>query len=255
MAEEQTAEEGQTPEKKRRTPVKYQRRVLFFMDILGWKKLIEDSEKSEDGAEALFQTSKLFGMPTLLSTKHGPQPAELESLDFQATHFSDTIAVSVPVTPEHSHAVFVALAMVHSMVGAMLGFHKYVRGAVVVGSLVHTPRVIFGPALVEAHMLEEDVAKYPRIIVTEEVRPLLAAHLPAARMLRLDRDGLWYLSPILMGMTHGAADTATAMAETRLWVTEHREADKGNLNHYAKHSWMLGFLDEVQRDLESEPKP
>lgn len=50
-----------------------------------------------------------------------------------------------------------------------------VRGAITVGKLYHTDGVIFGPALVQAFELEKQ-AKYPRVIVSNEIINSLQKH-------------------------------------------------------------------------------
>lgn len=44
-----------------------------------------------------------------------------------------------------------------------------VRGGVTVGKLIHTERKCFGPAMVEAYLLESEEAKFPRVIIDPKV--------------------------------------------------------------------------------------
>ena len=43
------------------------------------------------------------------------------------------------------------------------------RGAIVKGSLYHDDSMVFGEALIRAYRFEQDVARYPRIVVTSDI--------------------------------------------------------------------------------------
>jgi len=45
----------------------------------------------------------------------------------------------------------------------------FVRRGISIGPLYHDTNVVFGPALVEAYKLESRIAKFPRILVSDQV--------------------------------------------------------------------------------------
>lgn len=77
-----------------------------------------------------------------------------------------------------------------------------VRGAVVRGRLYHDDQTVFGDGLVRAYQFESEIAKYPRIVVTKEVREDIILYTSRAKtigarpnmtMLRQSVDGPMYL--------------------------------------------------------------
>lgn len=48
------------------------------------------------------------------------------------------------------------------------GMPVWIRGGITIGDLYCGQGEVFGPALVEAYLIESKVAKYPRIIMTEQ---------------------------------------------------------------------------------------
>ncbi|MCK5296247.1 MAG: hypothetical protein KAJ75_05100 [Alphaproteobacteria bacterium] len=79
-----------------------------------------------------------------------------------------------------------------------------IRGAVTKGKILHNQKMIFGPALVAAYKLENFDAKYPRIIVSDDIIEVATkAHSCnhtsrheqeyIEKMLRIDDDGLHYI--------------------------------------------------------------
>lgn len=78
------------------------------------------------------------------------------------------------------------------------------RGAMCYGKLLHNDRFIFGPALVEAYLLESKAANYPRVILGRSIIDLAGRarsgnHTPndeieyVESLLEKDLDGMYYI--------------------------------------------------------------
>lgn len=81
--------------------------------------------------------------------------------NLQMTAFSDCYVLSEVAPAWH------VLAAVQALGSRFLAEGILTRGAVVQGSAYHNGRVLFGPGIVDAYKLESEVAKYPRILVTD----------------------------------------------------------------------------------------
>ncbi|MES2363971.1 MAG: hypothetical protein V4646_19530 [Pseudomonadota bacterium] len=138
----------------------YEKRAVLFLDILGFKQLIQD--KKED---------------LILSALEVPQHLQNQSpfdgkTEMKISAFSDSIAVSEVIKEDHIGVI------------RMMGYASYLwwkffakgvltRGGIAVGDLRHKDGIIFGPAMNEAYELESQVANYPRIALSEDVRDRL----------------------------------------------------------------------------------
>ena len=112
----------------------YEDRLLAYLDVLGFSKLIDESVN--DGSKA----AKILGLLTTLNK----MCAQFESDNMSITLFSDTICISYHKPPN-----FVSFCCgLSSVVTSLLGQGYAVRGAVVRGKLYHKGNVIFGPCLV-----------------------------------------------------------------------------------------------------------
>jgi len=159
----------------------YEERLVCYVDILGFSDALTNPEHPchEDAPKVIFDAIndlKDTGNPDLEDWE-GP----LE--DLKCTQFSDCVALSCPVCDKNLRKLIRRIALVQR---DLLISHFPTRGAITIGKIYHNidPVVIkkteavteydstgyiFGPAFVKAVKLEEKVAKYPRVIINEEV--------------------------------------------------------------------------------------
>jgi hypothetical protein len=170
----------------------YQERYCAFVDILGFRQLIEHLRKDKAQFEVLRE---------VLQKIHSPTPGILiddTETDFRAQSISDAVSISTAASPHGLAQLFYALEGL-SLDLLVRGY--FVRGAIVKGGLYHDEQMVFGEGLVEAHRLETSHARYPRIMIKSDVRAdaqrfseednSWTEFLP--RMTRQSRDGPWYL--------------------------------------------------------------
>jgi hypothetical protein len=219
--------------------IEYEDRLLLYMDVLGWSKLITDSVIHRDARETLAQISQRLRTP-VQAMEHALSGGD----DFggiRVSQFSDTLVASCPIG---NHRVVFALCVVAVGVGQIVikrGY--YVRGAMVQGKLIHRPGVIYGPALVAANQVEENVAKYPRIIVTPSAEESVgeAERNHGWALLCRDHDGLRYLN-VLSPSTTSPDERAVIRAD----IERRRTRDVADLGLLSKHAWTLSYLDEIE---------
>jgi hypothetical protein len=178
--------------------------TVCLIDILGqrnklvrWATLPPDGQQNAGFLEALRDTvgivdgvaeafRKYFhaieqhqpmASPTL-TQQHLSIQRQLQNCKLSVQQFSDTLVFYSPVAMEGGHIsvssiyrslTAAALIMLFSLAGKVS-----LRGAICIGTgLELSPCNFYGPALVEAHQLESEVAKYPRILVSPELATLI----------------------------------------------------------------------------------
>ena len=169
----------------------YQERYCAFVDILGFRQLIECLDEGGNQFDAL---------RSLLSRVHGARSERsLESdSDFRAQSISDAVAISTQPTQSGLTEILSALQL---LAVDLLVEGYFIRGAVVRAPLYHDDRMVFGKGLIQAYGFESEVAKYPRIMIAREVREDIlrfsakpgAINPPKASWLRQSSDGPMYL--------------------------------------------------------------
>lgn len=162
--------------------MKYENRLIAFIDILGFKEIVRSSEKDSSKIEFLYSVLdylKSWEIPEnwnlqLVKIEEDAQKRGVENFDIRGktntTAFSDSIVVSVKVennVNEMTSTLIVNLAYI----GAIL-FEKGIlfRGGITIGNLIHNEKgTVFGQGLIEAYQLETNSAKFPRIILSNKL--------------------------------------------------------------------------------------
>jgi hypothetical protein len=146
--------------KKRQAETKqYERRIILFLDFLGFKEIVEDTVRDGKNLRSLLKAIDLLydigsEDPDLYKTR-------------SITTFSDSVVLSYAVH-EQSAVFYLLLDIAFAVIDlAIRGY--LVPGAVTVGDLVHTDRYLVGPAMVSAYEMESKLAKTPRVLVDRKL--------------------------------------------------------------------------------------
>lgn len=134
---------------------------VAFLDILGFKTLIEESFKQDQEEE---QLKDIYN-----SLYNAQSQLKADSYFYEAKPiinvFSDNIAIQIPIyetgEPE-AHGIFNDLAK-YQLSLALDGY--FVRGGVSIGKHFQDEILIFGKAFLKAYLLESKEAIYPRILI------------------------------------------------------------------------------------------
>jgi len=159
--------------------VNYTDRIIAFIDILGFKQIIDDLEKDRTKIGTIYeQLLFLKEMENiqnwnleLIEIEEDAQRKDIRRFDISknvvCTCFSDSIVVSVECIQENINEAFSTLVANLSKIGAKLLIEGIlIRGAISIGKLFHTKDgIIMGKALIDSCHLEKK-AKYPRIILS-----------------------------------------------------------------------------------------
>jgi hypothetical protein len=138
--------------------VEYEKRIVAFFDILGWRNEIELAGSNSGRIARLAVITKLFAAAVATTPDQFP--------GVRLTTFSDCAVVSVPYNPSILTQWIEAIGIIQSSL-ALLGF--WIRGAVTIGDLLHDSTSVFGPTLNRAYELESQLAIYPRVLVDDSI--------------------------------------------------------------------------------------
>lgn len=146
--------------------LKYEKSYVAFLDVLGFKKLVystknEDKKKIELYLKTVAQALETF--------KQIPSKKEIRSIVI-----SDSIILTVPfgdTESENTHNLRQLCIAILSIQRKLVNNDIWIRGGISYGdtSFNESRNQIVGSAYIDAYLLEEKMAKYPRVILDNKI--------------------------------------------------------------------------------------
>lgn len=143
----------------------YEERILAFVDILGFKNIIQRSISSFPEQRRILDAMKIIHSYKELND-NGFDGEGLRMYGVQVTTFSDSAIISYPISFDGG-LFHVLLDLIHLQID-LSNLGMFIRGGISIGLAHHDENNAFGPAMNDAYILESKKAKYPRIILTEK---------------------------------------------------------------------------------------
>lgn len=150
----------------------YENRVICFIDILGFKDLV-DATVDKNGSENSDKLKLL--LRALNRIKQMVSSLDLDITESKRiTQFSDSIVISFQYKEESE--VFMTLLSLQHLILDLVRDGILIRGGITSGKLIHTKDILVGPAMIEAYILESQAANYPRIIIDDSIFEIAARY-------------------------------------------------------------------------------
>lgn len=162
--------------------VKYENRLVAFIDILGFSEIVKQSKGNNDKINLIYsvlnylkdwEASENWDLK-LIEIEEDAQKRGVSNFDItgktNSTSFSDSIVVSVKVENNINEMTSTLIANL-AYIGAILIEQGILfRGGLTIGDLIHNEfGTVFGQGLIDAYLLESKSAKYPRIILSDKL--------------------------------------------------------------------------------------
>lgn len=178
-----------------------QDRIIAFIDILGFKDLIKQQNIKEKIIGLLYNFKKedreygLREIPINGEVIRQPIP--------EISSYSDNIIISSILSSNTRHSIIVHLAIMCRYIAkfqiSALENGILIRGAVSIGQMYYDSKesIILGEPLVEAIISEQNLAKYPRVILTDTLDKYckeknIFKYIPS--LLCPDTDGFYFVN-------------------------------------------------------------
>lgn len=165
----------------KKNTIKYEERILAFIDILGFKNMIAESEKNVNKIKKIHRALEFLKNQEKNETWNTELVEIEESAQYKGIEkfiisdkiscmcFSDSIIVSIPAKDKINEYVSTLITRI-SFIGAKLMTEGILlRGVITIGNLLHSDGIIMGQALIDAYELEKNVAGDARIIISQKL--------------------------------------------------------------------------------------
>jgi hypothetical protein len=145
----------------------FEQRAVGFLDILGFKQLIDEAEASQAG----FQ--RLAGLRAVLDNhvrfdNAGIAQTVPDKLKPRYIFVSDSIILSAPLSHGNKNltdGLGIVVVKAIQIAQKIIELGHLVRGGIAVGSVWHDERNIFGTGYINAHQVEQE-ANHPRLMLS-----------------------------------------------------------------------------------------
>ncbi len=139
----------------------YENRFIVFLDILGFKDLVQKTTQDNSDFETI--SNALNYISEVRNENYHGFLAQYDTTKKEVSVFSDSIVISYP-GDTRGGLFFLLMDLV--FICLQLNINGiFVRGGVTFGLLYHKRNVCFGPAMITAYEMEQNHAITPRIIV------------------------------------------------------------------------------------------
>jgi hypothetical protein len=253
-------------------PAQYEEQFVGYIDFLGFSEASKDSDERKrlQILQLLQGLAAGRGEFDIKSTTEGT----LRNTNMRAavSTFSDHVVVSYPLAavrndvPEGERVVAIHVLshfgqLVTAVAVAALRIGFLIRGGASIGFLYHSQGVIFGPALIDAYMIESRTSVYPRVVLSPSVTSKQDWLLMSSLMVAKDDDGLHHVDYFNVMTNVAVQPGPTYNVEIKRWFTETvstvnknlRELkQEGRLNELAKWTW---FARRFHVLIENLPQP
>jgi hypothetical protein len=172
----------------------HQQRVLALIDVLGFSNHIRRIDGDDREAEALLSIFR--DLRSFIEAR--------PEIGIELRFISDTFVIILPLCPlrdppwrDEVPSGILALELCKTIQSGLLSLGFLSRGAIVAGNMVLRDDVLFGVALLEAHKLESQIAKYPRVLVDRTLFESGALPLwirTGSHLIATDHDGLQFVN-------------------------------------------------------------
>lgn len=129
---------------------------VLFLDILGYKNII--TRATNGPATSSSSLGKLYNAFSEAKERYGKMPG------YDVKQFSDSVILSAPFEANQADSFLREVAVTQRL---MLKHGILTRGGVAVGKHFHENDFVASQAVIDAYDIEQSVAKFPRVVVTD----------------------------------------------------------------------------------------
>lgn len=232
-----------------RNSLKYETRFIAYLDVLGWKSLINKSNGNDSIVQQLGISINAIQQQIKMN-QFLPRPNDL-----QITQFSDSVAISTSTKYPLSETL---LGTIKFIINNFMNLGFLVRGGVTCGLLIHRDSMIYGPALIRAYELESKYAIWPRVLLDDSLVPGGSTgntyvdkqnhFIGFDKLWKKDQDDdkiyLDYLQPIITapGIELDENLLKATLEPARKIIKAGLEQFDKDSKEYSKYNWMISYF-------------
>lgn len=234
-------------------PGKYEDCFVAFLDILGFKSKVLDSQNNDDTLENIIQSLKIVNSIPSGGKKVSAGSGSLRTIQIRSRFFSDSLVFFLKEKSEDIAQLFFVIRYLQDQ---LLERGICLRGSIVRGQMYWTEKddnVTVGRGLIDAYHQESAIAIYPRIVVSEKLHDYIESKSPEAfpfsnnkdtslvHYIAQDADGVRFLDLLNPNVLRAQGERLELYDNSGFSVVWTDGAT-------SRHPEILGFVDRIIQD-------
>ena len=250
------------PEKVRHN-ISYKESIVVYLDILGFQSLINDTysiQKRRQNKQAIY---KIYSALQIIRSILEIDSQNNLNPNYFVMSFSDCIVISFPKARKNQ--LLDSLYLIQNLLINLNHKGIIIRGGIAKGLIYYNTesKMIFGPGLVEAYLLESSAAHYPRVILSHDIIDICKANttdydedeidLYLKDILTPDTDDMFYIDyfkPLAGDFDNIPYDYSSQLSKTKKIIISGMKNTRPGIK--IKYLWMKkkynGMLKRIQSD-------
>lgn len=225
--------------------------IVCFTDILGFSSIVTQAKNRQAGNQLLKNLHSILMDQYDVMKEMNPYG--------QFKTFTDNVILAYPKWSFGEEGEGASGSVFSSFIDYQLTMTLkgyFLRGGIAEGDYYGDADFAYGAALIEAHYLEDEEADFPRIILSEKMKDLVAIHLnyygpktespQYSDLFKDDEDGYWFIN-YLEGLNEEYLNDQdinkyiTKLLKHKDIITNRLNEFKGNQKLYDKYQWSAQY--------------
>lgn len=242
---------------KQQHPGRYEDCIVAFLDILGFKSKVLDSQNNADTLANIIQSLKIVNTIPSNGKKVSTGSGGRRTIHMRSRFFSDSLVFFLKDNTKEIAQLFFVIRYLQDQLwerGICL------RGSIVRGQMYWTKtddNITVGQGLIDAHKSESTVAIYPRILVSDTLHEYIKQQQFSsypfgknegkrlAEFIRQDSDGVYFLDLLNPEITRSEGERLdTNMGGDQFTIRYNPRAK-------TRRPQILDFIDNIMRENEA----
>jgi hypothetical protein len=218
--------------------IKTKKYILAYIDVLGTKEKVknDNSEEYLNTIKSIYELTKSF-----CDNDIRPKSPIFPQMCYKI--FSDNIIIAIEAPEEESYyyPIIGGLITFVSIYQATALYKKILtRGSITIGDLYLDDLFIYGKSLIEAVELEENVAFYPRVILSDKIKEHY--YIENNDSILIDTDNQVFINYYTMlTATIGNRITNKEVTAVKNFLIEEYKKNSNNKKIQQKYDWLIQY--------------
>ena len=215
---------------------KFDKYIIAYIDFLGIKQ-----KMNTNGSYESLQILKFLLWGIQRTASYISSINEIDEFDIKI--FSDNIVIAQKVNEGRISDQIISIINLVSAIQfhALMQFDFWLRGGITIGELFIDNAVVWGTSLIEAYTIENNLANYPRVVVSKKILKTYDEcknkSLNLYALIKEDFDGLWFVDFMLAAPNLTLIPTiAKILQEKANFYANENDRVKQKIN------WMISYF-------------